>query len=122
MKVFLSSLIFILISLSTFGATMVTSGDGHHHEPGCPFMAHEQTICDMSAFDHIAAWQKVFTTILPTLSLYAFLAALFFLFQKYWRQIYTYTQTPRRSYFKYFVLVHIHQQLFSDGLLNPKAP
>lgn len=122
MKVFLFSLIFILTSLSTFGTTIVTSGDGHHREPGCPFMAHEQAICDMNAFDHIAAWQKVFTTILPTLSLYAFLAALVFLSQKYWKPLYIFVQTSRRGHSQDVIVFSLYQQLFSDGLLNPKAP
>lgn len=122
MKPAILSLIFILISLSTFGTTMVTSGDGHHHGPGCPFMAHEQVICDMNAFDHIAAWQKVFTAILPALSLFALCAVLIFISHRYWRLFHLLSGPPRRSYPDDLTVSSLYQRLFSDGLLNPKAP
>lgn len=44
-------------------------------ETGCPFMAHERTLCSMNAIDHIGVWKSAFTAIAPMLIVFALLAA-----------------------------------------------
>ncbi len=97
---------------------------GHHHAPGCPFMPGEQAMCEMNAFDHIAAWQSTFTTTLPVVFVLTLFTALAFVFT--WRLWYpppdlvlasvTYRQRAKVP------LVPLYQQLFSRGILNPKIP
>ena len=108
------------IAVAGFGLMAMPS---HHHEVGCPFMPGEQVVCPMNAFDHISAWQNMFTTTLPTLVV--LLLAIAFVVLIPWEN----SGPPR-------VLVRSHlyrrdgptlppslyQELFSSGILHPKIP
>ncbi len=116
---------FILIAFVTFGGfgmIAMAGMDGHHHEPGCPFMPEEQAICAMTALDHINAWQSAFTVTLQTLFTYILLAvAVLFVWKYYSSPDLFFRRLPlRRS--EGCVSVPLYQELFSSGILNPKAP
>ena len=107
------------IGMAGFGMFAMT---GHHHEPGCPFMPGEQAICEMNIFDHISAWQNTFTGVLPSIFILILAVALNFV---YW---FNYDKppdlrgrvSPRSS--PGLNRPNLYQELFSSGILNPKAP
>ncbi len=94
------------------------------HMAGCPFM--EMTaVCQMSPFEHIAAWQNMFTataneSALATLLLLLFAAIVFV------RSLYrSFSPEIRALSFyrppKFFLFRHSLQEAFSNGVLNSKA-
>lgn len=106
-------------------AGMDMSGEGG--ASGCPFMAHEETLCSMSIFDHLGAWQADFMAVVPTLTLLlgAVAAALVLLAvaphllfsdQKLLYQRRVLYKQPTR----FLVPIRPLQELFSNGILNPK--
>jgi hypothetical protein len=78
----------------------------------------------MDAFAHISAWQSAFTAIVPTtLLILGLLAAVFI---ATWRHWYPPPDISLRRVFytkqKELAIIPLLQQLFSDGILNPKIP
>ena len=123
MKSVVATLILIaFVTLGGFGMLAMAGMDGHHHEPGCPFMPGEQAICAMTALDHISAWQNAFTVTLPTLFTYLLLAVAVLFVWKYYNppDLFVRRLPLRRS--EDHVSVPLYQELFSSGILNPKAP
>lgn len=108
------------ITVAVFGILSITPS--HTHEPGCPFMPGEQAICPMGLLEHISAWKNIFTVSVP----YAVLLILvIFLILSLWFLIHP----PNYFFFKYkrlrqvgFAHITLYQELFSQGILNPKAP
>jgi hypothetical protein len=99
------------------------SDAGSHH---CPFMAHGESLCFMSLFDHIGLLRGLFDTLLPTLLLICSIAAICIVWRpayvthglaterRYnltwlWRRRLATTYTGRQN-----------QDYFAAGLLNPK--
>lgn len=97
-------------------------GMSDHHEPGCPFMPGEQAICQMDVFDHISAWQSMFTTTLPALAIYLVLTAVIFVAWIYYSppDLFVRAFLERRRFEP--ARISIIQELFSSGILNPRAP
>ena len=92
----------------------------------CPFMSHEETVCPMNLADHIGAWKDVFLSVIPglTLILAAAVTAIFVapiapnLLLKT-----QYTSPPLHRYLQirtYTFSYRPLQELFSNGILNPK--
>jgi len=94
----------------------------HHGMEDCPFMSHSEILCSMNVTDHIEAWQSVFSSLINiftflilssvgTLALPAFFLKKYNpfppLYRKIRKHIYTYFYRPL-------------QELFSNGILNPK--
>lgn len=106
------------IFVAVFGFLAIVPS--HHHEPGCPFMVGEQSICPMGLFDHIKAWQSVFTVFLPSLLL---LVVALFIVVTLWQSIHP-PNFLRFTGQKFQNFSHnlLYQELFSQGILNPKAP
>lgn len=119
------TLIFAIFILTTFlivgGFGMMAMGN-HHHEPGCPFMPGEQAICDMNALDHISAWQNAFTVTLPTLFVYLLLAVVVLFIWKYYSPPDFFVRRLLPICNRDPVSVPLYQELFSSGILNPRAP
>ncbi|QQR50015.1 hypothetical protein IPF86_02935 [Candidatus Nomurabacteria bacterium] len=114
----------ILIAFATFGGfgmLAIAGMDGHHHEPGCPFMPGEQAICDMNASDHVTAWKNAFTVPLPMLFTYFLLAVAVLFVWKYYSpsDLFVRRLLPSR---RDLASISLYQELFSGGILNPKAP
>ena len=93
---------------------------------GCPFTPQEETICSMSALDHIGTWQSAFLATVPgvTLLLMIFAAAgviltvapnvalkprhrIPIISKEVVQRVYTFSYRPL-------------QELFSSGILHPK--
>ncbi len=109
------------VAIAGFGVFAMPS---HHHEPGCPFMQGEHTICPMNTAEHLSAWQNVFTSTQPTVSLLILSTVTLVLVS--WRKNNLPRMFPIRlklySSDSPAVLPSLFQVLFSDGILNPKAP
>jgi len=106
-------------------AGMDMGGDGNMS--GCPFMSHEETLCSMSVFDHLGAWQSNFLALVPTLTLLlGALVATAVILSVAPHLIFS----RRRPLHETFVLNKSRevlsfpkrtlQELFSNGILHPK--
>lgn len=89
-----------------------------HDTGGCPLMVGEASLCPMSVFDHITTWQSIFTFNL--LEIFTFIA-LAVACVRFWLPVLKPERPPgyrRRSY----PALPLLQELFSKGILHPKAP
>jgi hypothetical protein len=59
----------IFASAAIFGFAVSFSSDEMGSMNHCPFMESSATICPMSVFEHINAWQVLFSAIIPLLVL-----------------------------------------------------
>ncbi len=101
--------------------------DGKMSMEDCPFMI-GSSICTMTPFEHISMLQSLFTNIPhqnTTLVLLLLASALTLVF--FWiRQLFfppknIFMHSCHTSYSKYIPTTHIFQELFSNGILNPKT-
>lgn len=110
------------LSLSHFGMSMGMDGD--MSMSSCPFM-NEMTMCDMSPFEHMGIWQSLFANILTPENAILVLLLLVALSFPLWAHLFS---PPKHTFTQ---IRHIHddsqrgtlsflQQLFSQGILNPK--
>jgi hypothetical protein len=106
-----------LLSLAFLGMA-VHEGPGM---PGCPLMPAQAVICTMTAMDHIAAWQAMFTG-LPQIASLALLALLAAYLLRPLALAYAPPQTaqPARLVRESSLLSSPLEQLFSRGILHPK--
>jgi len=109
------------VAIAVFGVFAMTS---NHHELGCPFMPGQHAMCPMNTSQHISAWQNVFTSTLPTLSILIFSLITFVLVSCQNNNLLR--VFPKRlnlhSCDCAVLLPSLYQQLFSSSILNPKAP
>ncbi len=120
-KISYAFLTIIFLLIAGFGFVMPMTTDGHHHESGCPFMPGEQSVCMMTPLDHISAWQSTFTTLVPgAFSLILLTLCLVVIASQFFRPPDT-GRSPARLQ-KINIPPSLYQQLFSKGILNPKAP
>ena len=95
---------------------------------GCPFMAGQTTMCQMSATEHIAQWQRAFLGVPTKGNLLALAIVLFATvlvpFTKPFSQLEKLTKLASRLFaYHKTSLVKVFDPLllaFSDGILNPK--
>ena len=111
------------LGLSHFSMAMGT--DGEMAMSDCPFMI-GMNICTMSAFEHIATWQSMFAHILQPQHATLLLFSLSFLVLGLVRQLHQplanrFKQIAYLSYGEYVPTVKPFQELFSNGILNPKS-
>lgn len=89
------------------------------HEMGCPFALGHTLLC-VASFDHLAHWQNAFTAVL------AEIIALFILAVFSWQLILLRPNNTLREVHCFregiFILPTLFQELFSQGILNRKAP
>lgn len=93
---------------------------------GCPFTAQGETICSMSALDHIRTWQSTFVATIPGLTLLLSVLAVTLMIlsvapnvllkPKYRIPVISKEIVERVYTFSYRPL----QELFSSGILHPK--
>ncbi len=122
--------------LLSYGSMLLVSALNFHHTSDahgmtmglaeCPFMAHEETICPMTAFDHLTVLRHLFETIVPsivtfTLTLGGVLVSLLFastLTPLLRLQAHTFLRWRQRS--SYAFPYRLFQELFARGILHPK--
>ena len=123
-------IVFVLVSFafaSILGVGMSMEIEGGQMS-GCPFMANQATLCQMSATEHIAQWQQAFLGIPTKTGLFALvvilLAAVIIPFAKPFSQVEKLTELAARLFvYQRTHFVKIFDPLliaFSDGILNPK--
>lgn len=87
----------------------------------CPFSLAEHSLCQMNTFDHIKSWQWFSRSAIPELEillLWSMLGVAFsWCFQP--SPISRLRETLRK---RKKIIISLYQELFSKGLLNPKAP
>lgn len=82
----------------------------------CPFMNGHVSICPMSAFEHVSAWQIMFAAILPLIAS-AFVARLFVRTAVVTEQYYEQAPPGRRQRSPFIIVL---TREFSSGILHPK--
>lgn len=122
-------IVFVLVSFafaSILGVGMSMEIEGGQMS-GCPFMANQATLCQMSATEHIAQWQQAFLGIPTKTGLFALvvilLAAVIIPFAKPFSQIKHSEAASRLLFYLRDTATKIFNPLllaFSDGILNPK--
>ena len=113
------------LGLSHFGMTM--NMDRNMTMSDCPFMS-GMTICNMSMFDHIAAWQSMFAHILPhhdSTAVFLLLLSVSLLVLGWIKRLYPppnnrLKQCKHFSCPEYVPKGNPLQDLFSNGILNSK--
>lgn len=92
----------------------------------CPFMQHEDSLCPMTVFDHLSTLRNIYeATILNTPLLkfslgFVIVTSLYTLKPKWWSGLCLITFWRWRQKVKSKYFVRRHQELFANGLLNPK--
>lgn len=116
-KATLFTLIFLsFVTTSVFGTLLLSQ---HHHEIGCPFMPGENTVCDMGVFDHLSAWEALFTVTIPALFVLAFVATVVSIVIFFNSSDPPLTHWARVSRFDTH---HRLRELLLLDILNPRAP
>jgi len=93
---------------------------------GCSFMSPTESVCSMSALDHLAAWKDVFTTVIPAVFILGTLLALAIILiatppHILKRNAYRLPQLFRYHYTQHYTFPHRPlQELFASGILHPK--
>lgn len=86
----------------------------------CPFAAGEHVLCQMNVVQHIRAWEYFSSRFIPVLGTFLFLPALLYIFlSKDTAIISRFLLYLKRQRLRDHSL---YQELFSFGILNPKAP
>lgn len=92
----------------------------------CPFMAHGETLCRMTALDHLIMLRSIFETVLPsiiTLTLIVGVVLVAYLYipkLKPLLQLHAHTFWRWRISVSYRFSCRSYQDLFSQGILHPK--
>ncbi len=97
---------------------------GHMEMSPCPFMQGHNVICNMNALGHISSWQAAFTAILSgqSLLLSFLILTLGLLFDfNLWKPPDRYGLNLR-IFNRQEKIPTLYERLFSEGILNPKAP
>ncbi len=106
---------------------MSGQGDMSHGMTDCPFMSHEEVICPMNLTDHIGVWKSVFATFVPTAVTFllvlagaGFLGATKSYFLYKWKLLLILVHSRQLQQKTYTYVLRPLQELFSNGILNPK--
>jgi hypothetical protein len=106
----------VYVYLAVFGLLAM-----HHHDmstAGCPYMIGENSICQMDTVAHIEAWKDASTSTLSIVYILLASVAIAVVFLRYASPplcagTHARHKTPWTT---------LYQQLFSSGILHPKAP
>lgn len=92
----------------------------------CPFMTHEEVICPMDFADHLGTWKSVFLAVVPTLVILLVIVSVAVpiasIAPNLLRRIQS-ASPPQSRWLKartYTFFYRSLQELFSNGILNPK--
>ncbi len=122
-KQFLLLGVIAFLFLNVFGLSLAVPMTHDGHMPGCPFMG-GTAVCQMNPFEHISAWQSMFTStaaessfslLLLTLMVVAWCAGIFKV--RFYPEIRAPLQYHQHNLFFFRSPL---QEAFSNGILNPK--
>ncbi|MCA9364231.1 hypothetical protein KC727_03355 [Candidatus Kaiserbacteria bacterium] len=112
----------MFVSLFTMSMDMDMTGG----MSDCPFMSHDEVLCPMNLIDHIGAWKSAFLAVVPTIvflligagavALTVSLAP--HLISPRYKPIPILPRMLRERTYSFFY--RLFQELFSNGILNPK--
>jgi hypothetical protein len=119
----LAFFLFGVFGVMNFGMDTGVGGTMSH----CPF-ADGMLVCNMSPFEHIAAWQSMFTSLSrqqQDIGSLVLLLLVSFLVVAWIRKIYPPSKNLLRQFLyvrhkEYIPLGNFLQEAFSNGILNPK--
>lgn len=125
---FTTALLAIIFLGAMFGGLfhMTMSMDMTGEMSGCPFSVQGETICSMSALDHIGTWQSTFSATIPglTLLLSVLAAAVVILSvapNLLLKPKFRITAIPKEIVERLYTFSYRPlQELFSSGILHPK--
>lgn len=122
--------LFLLVSLLSITQTDMAMGADGQMSYSCLFMSSTASLCQMSALEHIAVWQGMFTAVSSqnnTLTILMLLLTLAlagtFLIRTHRSTVPPKTsisQSTFRYYKRNIFIVGPLQEAFSNGILNPK--
>ncbi len=87
----------------------------------CPFAVGEHSLCKMDPFEHLKVWKQFTLTLLPFIKILTIIGILLAL-------VYFSYHSPLITRFLFYIkrerlrTFSLYQKLFSQGILNPKAP
>lgn len=119
MRVFVSVALLAFLTVATLGVYL-SSAAPDHHGAGCPLMVGQATLCVGSPLAHLDHWQDVFVAVIVnTFALFALVILTivvlpFRLPDKRRARVDSRPPEPDRP--------PLFQELFSQGILHPKAP
>lgn len=110
-----------------FGILSAVQMSHGEHQAGCTVTLGEHVICAMNPFEYLSVWQSIFTVPLTLISSFLLLLialglALFARIKKVildTPEITGSQEVPRRFT---FYIPDLYTELFSQGILHPKAP
>lgn len=121
-KILLGLAIISYLGVSLFAFVHVS----HMEESGmqmfdCPFAFGEHALCSMDVFEHLRAWQSFSSVFVPllkyiNLALWSIILSLFFGEIRILQRLLLYARQKMNYILDFF------GEIFSAGLLNPKAP
>jgi len=87
----------------------------------CPFAQGEHTLCQMNPFEHLKVWEQFTIKLLPVIKILSlvWLVSVLLSFSYHSPPISRLLLYLKRERLRNYSL---YQQLFSQGILNPKAP
>lgn len=118
-KLITFSALLTFMVVATFGLYLTFATPGHH-DAGCPLMPGVEVICNSSLLGHLEHWKSAFAaTLVNFFTLLAVAAVViaavpFRLPDKKYERFRTRVCDPDRP--------PLFQELFSQGILHPKAP
>lgn len=121
----LSFIAFLAIGTLGFGLGMDRGTDGRMSP--CPFMGmSKEAVCQMTPFEHMAAWQSTFTSLplkgISVLALLLLIIVAVFFIKKLWdsKELELVSLYRQRFRDRTFIIRSPLQEAFSQGILNPK--
>lgn len=88
----------------------------------CPFAVGEHSLCAMDLFQHITVWQAFSNVLIPPLQILSFTVVVVLVS---WLWYYSPPLLEQQLYVKRQrskPVISFYQELFSQGILHPKAP
>lgn len=87
----------------------------------CPFAVGEHSLCKMDSFEHLQIWQEFTAILLPFIKILTIVGVLLVI------TFFSYHSPPLTRFLFYLKrerlrMFSFYQELFSQGVLNPKAP
>ena len=127
MKLIASTILLFL--LGTMFVSLFHMGIGMDMSDGmtdCPFMSHQEVVCQMNLADHIGAWKSVFLSAVPALTLLLAVAGIAIFVASVAPNLFgkmQYISPPLCRWLETKTYTFIYrplQELFSNGILHPK--